>query len=108
MGPLTSGRGPGWRPLPAALARNETRRNPPVERSSDTLMPVGPSEEQRSESLSHNGETEVVRDQWITRGRETQAPGERIPAETRSEIGCIDGGGDTNDEEEVKEARIAI
>ena len=90
------------------MARNATCRNPPVERSSDTLMLVSPSEEQRSESLSHNGKTEVVRDQGITRGRETQAPGESIPAETRSEVDSVDGGGDTNDEEEVKEARIAI
>ena len=42
------------------------------------------------------------------KGRGIQAPGESIPAETRSEMESIDGGGDTNDEEEVKEARIAI
>ena len=90
------------------MARSVSCHDPLVGRSSDTLMPVSPSEEQISESLSHNGETEAVKDQEITTGRETQAPGESIPAETRSEMESIDGGGDTNGEEEVKEARIAI
>ena len=71
-------------------------------------MPVSPSSEQKSESLSHDGETEVAKDQEITMGEEAQAPGHSIPAETRREVDSIDGGDKTKDDEGVEEARVAI
>ena len=90
------------------MARSEPCRDLQVGRRPDTLMPVSPNSEQTSESLSHNGETEAVKDQEITMGNDAQAPGHSIPEEARSEVDSVDCGGNTEDEEGVKEARIAI
>ena len=90
------------------MSRSTTCHNPPVGRSSDTLMPVSPRVEQRGVSLSHNGDTEAVERREITTGREAQAPGEGNSAESRSDVEGMDGENGTDDDEGVKEAWISI
>ena len=90
------------------MARSATCHDRPLGRSSDTLMPVSPSQEQSGVSLSHNGDTEAVERREITTGREAQAPGEGNSAETRGDAEDMDGEDGTDDDEGVKEARIAI
>ena len=65
-------------------------------------MPVRPSSEQNSESLSHDGETA------ITTGSTAQAPGDSIPEETRRDVETDDGEEDAEYDEAVLEARVAI
>ena len=72
-------------------------------------MPVSPSREQKNESLSQDGETEVPRDQEITMGDAAQAPGHSVPVEIRR--GAADADDDDEEDEEVEEgveeARVA-
>ena len=102
------------------MARTVLCRSPPVEGKSDTIKPVSPSEELIRESLSQSGETEIVKDQGIAGDREIQALGSGMPTgspkederaevddNTTSEV-VTDDGGETEDEEGVKEARVAI
>ena len=67
------------------MARNEQYRRTHNVEESVTLMPVRPSSEQSSESLSHDGETA------ITTGSIAQAPGDSIPEETRRDVETDDG-----------------
>ena len=77
------------------MARREQYRHTHDVKESVTLMPVRPSSEQSSESLSHDGETA------ITMGSTAQAPGGGIPEDTRREVGSDDDEGGTEDDDAV-------
>ena len=90
------------------MAKSESCRDLRVGRRPDTLMPVSPSREQISVSLSHDGEAAVSKDQEITMGDATQAPGQSVTAETRRAVDDDDDDGDEEGEEideGVEEAR---
>ena len=93
------------------MARSKSCRDLRVEGRPDTLMPVRPSSEVRSESLSHDGETEVNQDQDVAMDSNTQTSGDSIPATARGDAADADGEDDADEEEEeeeeVEEARVA-
>ena len=102
------------------MARTVPCRSPPEEGKSDTIKPVSPNEEPTRESLRQSGETEIVKDQGIAGDREIQALGSSVPTgspkeDERAEVDdnatsevVTDDGGETENEEGVKEARVAI
>ena len=67
-------------------------------------MFVSPSIEQISVRFSHDGEAGVSKDQEITMGDMTQAPGHSVTAETRRAVGDDDDVGD-EEGEEIDEGR---
>jgi len=71
-------------------------RDPSVKENRDTLMPVRPREQNTSGGLSHNGETVEAQNLGMEEGEVAQ-----IVAENGSE-------GDDDEEDEVKEGRVAI
>ena len=83
------------------MARREQYRDTHCVKELVTLMPVRPSSEQSSESLSHDGETA------ITMGATAQPPGGGIPGGSRREVGSDDDEGGTGDDDAVVEARVA-
>ncbi len=90
------------------MARREQYRRTIGVEESVTLMPVRPSSEQNSESLSHDGETPITTSSVAISGDAgLTAPGDSSPEETRREVESDDGGDDTGDDDDVMEARVA-
>jgi hypothetical protein len=91
------------------VARREQYRRTIGVEESVTLMPVRPSSEQSSESLSHDGETAITTGGVvISDDVGPAAPGDSTPEETRRDVESDGEDRDAEDDDAVMEARVAI
>ena len=91
------------------VARREQYRRTREVEEPVTLMPVRPSSEQSSESLSHDGETAIATNSVAISGDAgPAAPGDNSPEETRRDVESDGEDRDAEDGDAVMEARVAI